>query len=203
MKDRQSGSVWTHFDGQILTGSLADQGLQLEIQPMLQMTWSEWLAVHPDTQVLDWYSEFKQRYREVDPGRGGIGPQFQKTILNWDDRLEENELILGANIQDVYRAYVLDEFGSDLAVVQDQLGGSTIVVFIQADQNYAMAFHAESDNFSVEGSTIADSEGNVWDLAGKAIAGPKEGQSMQFVTSFVTEWYGWAAYHPETSIYGR
>jgi hypothetical protein len=203
MKDRQTGSVWTHFDGNVLTGPLADQGVRLEIQPMLQMTWGEWLAIHPDTRVLDWYPQFAQRYRDVDPGRGGLGPQFQQTILNWDDRLSENELVLGANVGDEYKAYVLEDFGPALAAIQDVLGGTSIVIFVHAESNYAMAFVAESDGFTPDGSFISDADGNSWDLTGAAVAGPRMGDSMKYITSFVTEWYGWAAYHPETMIFGR
>jgi len=33
--------------------------------------------------------------------------------------------------------------------------------------------------------------------------GPGSGSQLEYVTSFVTEWYGWAAYHPQTNIFGR
>ena len=36
---------------------------------------------------------------------------------------------------------------------------------------------------------------------GLAIEGEFAGVQLAFVTSFFTEWYGWAAFHPETSIY--
>ena len=44
MADRQTGSVWTHYDGSILTGPLAEQGIALELQPIVHTTWSNWLA---------------------------------------------------------------------------------------------------------------------------------------------------------------
>ncbi len=31
--------------------------------------------------------------------------------------------------------------------------------------------------------------------------GELAGLQLTFVTSFFTEWYGWAAFHPETAIY--
>jgi len=39
MSDRLTGSVWTHYDGTILTGPLAGTGTALTIQPMLQQRW--------------------------------------------------------------------------------------------------------------------------------------------------------------------
>ena len=207
MADRQTGSVWTHYDGSILSGPLAGQGTVLEIQPIVHTTWSDWLATYPGTTVLDWYPEFESRYRSIEPGRGGLGPQFQATILNWDDRLQENELVLGVNVGSEYRAYVLAEAGSGLQVLEDTLGGSSIVVFLQGENDFGLAFASVIDgellNFEVKEDRITDSGGSTWDISGMAIGGPHAGSQLLFVTSFVTEWYGWAAYHPQTSIFGR
>jgi len=207
MADRQTGSVWTHYDGSILTGPLAEKGIALELRPIVHTTWSNWLATYPDTTVLDWYPEFKARYRSIEPGRGGLGPQFLATILNWDDRLSENELVLGVNAGSEYRAYVLAEFGSALQVIEDTLGGMPIVVFLEPGTDFGLAFEAAVDGkrlyFAAEGDQIIDSEGTRWDISGKAISGPQAGSNLTYVTSFVTEWYGWAAYHPQSSIYGQ
>ena len=37
--------------------------------------------------------------------------------------------------------------------------------------------------------------------SGKAVDGPLKGASLTYVFSFISEWYGWSAYHPETAIY--
>ena len=208
MDDRQTGSVWTHFDGTILTGALADTGLALEIQPMIQTTWAEWQDLYPETLVLDWYEEFENRYRtNFQPGRAGLGPQFQKTVLNWDDRLPENELVLGVNLCDQFRAYVLADYSESLTVINDTLHDISIVVFLDNNTDYALAFQSvindETLTFSVIEGAIVDDAGNTWDISGTAISGPLAGTKLSFATSFVTEWYGWAAYHPDTSIYDR
>ena len=43
-----------------------------------------------------------------------------------------------------------------------------------------------------------DVSGNTWTLEGRAVAGGLEGSSLDFVVSYISEWYGWAAYHPAT-----
>lgn len=206
MADRQTGSVWTHYDGSILTGPLAGQGKALEIQPIVHTTWEDWLATYPNTTVLDWYPEFESRYRSIDPGRDGLGPQFQDTILNWDERLAQNELVLGVNVGSEYRAYVLADFGGGMQIVEDTLGGVPIVLFVETDTDFGLAFESTVNgdliSFEVEGDRIVDSVGSEWNISGKAINGPSAGGQLTFVTSFVTEWYGWAAYHPQTTIFG-
>ena len=208
MADRQTGSIWTHFDGTILTGSLADTGLALDIQPMLQTTWEEWLTLHPKTLELDFYEEFADRHQpNFQPGGARLRPSFQQTILNWDDRLPDNELVLGANVCDQFRAYVLADFSGGLSIVNDTMDGIPIVIFMDGNSLYALAFQASVDEelliFSVIDGAIVDDAGNTWDISGKATSGPLAGTKLLFVTSFITEWYGWAAYHPDTSIYGR
>lgn len=207
MADRQTGSVWTHYDGSILNGPLAGQGMSLELQPIVHTTWAEWQAAYPDTKVLDWYPEYEARYWSIEPGRSGLGPQFQATILNWDDRLPQNEMVLGVNAGSEYRAYIIADFVSGLQVFEDEVGGTSIVVFIEPESNFGLAFEAELGgellDLRVEGDQIIDSSGSIWDISGKAISGPRADSQLEFVISFVTEWYGWAAYHPQTSIYGR
>ncbi len=207
MDDRQTGSVWTHYDGTVLTGELAGSGARLEIQPMVHTTWADWLALYPDTGVLDWYPEFSARYRTIEPGRAGLGQQFQQTILNWDTRLPENELVLGVNVGTAFRAYVLGDFHPGVTAVNDLLGGRPIVVFLQADNDYGLAFYADLDGqvlaFRAEEGVILDDGGSTWGLDGKALSGPLAGRQLVFATSFVTEWYGWAAYHPDTEIFAR
>lgn len=208
MDDRQTGSVWTHYGGAILSGPLANTGIALQIQPMLQTTWSEWQVLHPDTLVLDLYAQFANHYRQnYQPGRAGLRPGFQQTVLNWDERLQESELVLGANLCGQYRAYVLADFSGGLSIVNDTLDGVPIVIFVDNSSAYALAFQASVNEqlliFSVMDAVIVDDAGNAWDISGTAINGPLAGTNLLFVTSFVTEWYGWAAYHPDTSIYGR
>jgi len=129
MSDRQTSSVWTHYDGTVLTGPLAGTGTRLRIERMVQTRWADWSALHPETLVLDWYPEFSSRYRPgANPGRGGLEPQFRMTLLHNDPRLSENQLVLGAALRSEHRAYVLEDLPPGLSVITDELkrspGGS-------------------------------------------------------------------------------
>lgn len=207
MRDRQTGSIWAHYDGSALEGPMADVGAQLQIRPLLHTTWSEWVAHYPDSVVLDWYPEFSARYRDVQIGRSGLGPEFARTILNWDDRLPENELVLGVELHREHRAYVLDDLPPQPTVIADELAGDPIVVFADRSNGFALAFGAILDGeplaFEVVDGAIIDDRGTIWDLRGHGLSGPDAGRRLSFVTSFITEWYGWSAYHPLTTIYGH
>ncbi len=211
MADRETGSVWTHYDGTVLTGPLAGQDIAMPILPMAHMTWDQWLADHPDTLVLAPVEQFLGWYGTAqwgDDAIGGdwLGPVFSDTVINEDERLAGNELVLGAGVGDEFRAYRLEAIDS-LTVVHDELGGQPIVVFLDPANLFGLAFSAvvegEQRIFEAIDGEVFDDQGSRWRLDGVATDGPSEGASMHFVTSFVTEWYGWAAYHPETSVYGE
>ncbi|MCA9922766.1 MAG: DUF3179 domain-containing protein [Anaerolineales bacterium] len=205
MRDRQTGSVWTHYDGTVLTGPLMNSGVNLEFAPLVHTTWAEWTTQYPQTLVLDWYPEFAGNYRDVKPGAGGLGPEFQRTLLHWDDRLPENEMILGVGIGETFKAYVLADFADGMTVLPDTIADVPVVLFIDGRSLYGLAFVPEVNGEMVEitaiNDRITDNHGNTWDLTGKAINGLDKGAQLPFVTSFITEWYGWAAYHPETAVY--
>ena len=205
MADRQTGSVWTHFDGTVLQGPLAGQDIALDIEPMSHTTWEQWIGAHPDTLVLDWYDEFADRYRDVTVGRAGKSGQFIDTIVNDDTRLPENQLVVGAGVGNDFRAYVLADAGNGLTVINDELGGAPIIVVLDPSTTFGLAYSAVVDGvtleFSVDNGRLVDDTGTSWTFEGVAIDGPDAGVSLDFVTSFVTEWYGWAAYHPDTGIH--
>lgn len=52
-----------------------------------------------------------------------------------------------------------------------------------------------------QGAILDTQTGSRWSTGGLALEGPLAGVPLTFVTSFLTEWYGWAAFHPETGIY--
>ena len=99
----------------------------------------------------------------MEVGRAGLGPDLQQTLLNWDDRLPENEMVLRGNHYGQQRAYVLAEMDSGPQVIADQLSGDPIVIFANPDDTYALAFVAALDDvvleFSVEAGVITDQNG--------------------------------------------
>ncbi len=121
--------------------------------------------------------------------------------------LPEGEAVLGVNVGGEFRVYVLADFGPGHVVLNDILGEIPIVVFIEQESKYAMAFQAEVNGrkltFSSDGETIVDDSGSTWSLSGEAIDGLLAGEHLAYVISFVTEWQEWVTYHPETTIYGR
>jgi hypothetical protein len=58
--------------------------------------------------------------------------------------------------------------------------------------------------FRVSPSGIVDGRtGSRWDIFGRAVAGPLAGKQLDRVVSIESFWFDWAAFHPDTAIFGR
>ena len=129
--------------------------------------------------------------------------------MSWDDRLPHNEVILGVRVGADSRAYPLDELVAVGGVVNEMVGEEPITVFVDSASSLSAAFSREVGgrvldfrNVGEERLEIVDRQtGSTWTSEGRAVSGPLQGESLTFVTSFISEWYGWSAYHPGTSIY--
>ena len=46
-----------------------------------------------------------------------------------------------------------------------------------------------------------DDEGNVWDVFGTAVSGPRAGDQLNLTTSFTPYWFAWSAFHPDSTVF--
>ena len=203
MRDRETGTIWTHLDGKAIAGALVGQ--RLKIIPLPQITWGEWKAVHPDTLILSPDTPFRDRYlRPVQ-----IGVYNPNEAIYGDDRLASNTLVVGVEVDGAFKGYPLGELELAGGVANDTVAGKSIVVVHDPIAQTGLAYLRHIDgqtlefyNASKEGHEIRDREtDSVWDVHGRAIEGSYEGAGLDFVSSFISEWYGWSAYHPETELY--
>ncbi|MCH8990056.1 MAG: DUF3179 domain-containing protein [Chloroflexi bacterium] len=204
MKDRETGTIWTHLDGKAIAGPL--EGQRLTMVPIPQTTWGRWKADYADTLVLDPDTPFQDRY--VRPVQ--IGVYNPNEAIYGDDRLPSNTLVVGVEVEGVFKGYPLDELESAGGVVNDTLAGEPIVVIYDSAARTGVAYRRQFDgrtlefhNVSEDGYEFRDREtGSLWDVHGRTAEGAYGDARLEFVPSFISEWYGWSAYHPETQLYG-
>ena len=202
MVDRQTETVWTHLDGKAIQGPL--EGQRMTMVPIPLMTWGEWKATHPDTMVLSPDTPFQDRYTPI-----RIGVPNQREAGFGDDRLDANTLVVGVEIAGEFKGYSLDDLGEVGGVVNDTLGTHPIIVIYDKDAHTGLAFSRvvanqalDFYNAAAQGFELRDKQTNsVWGYNGKAVSGPLAGESLDFIPSFISEWYGWSGYHPETALF--
>ena len=205
MFDDLTGSVWSHLDGVSTSGVSA--GRRLEVRALQTTSWAAWREAHPDTTVLD--TDTGVAYRREDTlGGQTLGEDFLNSlggISAVDARLPIGELVVGVLAGDGAAAFPANA-AREHAPAQAEVGGVPVVLLGDARGQPSLAYHrALTDgrvlDFERRGGAIIDRQtGSRWTADGVAIAGPLAGVRLSFLTSFLTEWYGWAAFYPQTSI---
>jgi hypothetical protein len=128
MQDKETGSLWSHVTGECLEGEY--EGMSLEMIPVVQTTWEQWAADHPDTRVLKKSEEIKsspyERYFN-DPEKTGM---FHAVWLQ--DRLPGKTLIHGL-VLGVHTLAISDEALQAGDVVTGKLGEVEVEVIRNGD----------------------------------------------------------------------
>ena len=89
------------------------------------------------------------------------------------------------------------------------MGGEPIVVIYDEGARMGLAYSRtlndevlELFDTGAEEFTFKDEQtASTWNRQGMATTGPLQGVSLQFIPSFISEWYGWSGYHPETELF--
>ena len=191
------------MEGKAIAGPL--EGQRLKMVPIPQARWGEWKSDYPDTLVLSTDTLFRDRY--IMPVQ--IGVYNPREARYGDDRLASNTLVVGVEVEGVFKGYPLEELDMAGGVVNDTLGGKQIVVVYDPISKTGLAYLRQFNgqtlefyNRSEDGYEVRDREtDSLWDVHGRTVDGAYGVARLKFVPSFISEWYGWSAYHPESQLY--
>ncbi len=190
------------------------QGTVMPRIPCLQTTWREWLALHPDTEVVIWepwptHTDARHGHGTIKwVGSPGVEELFTNTIEagELDTRLPENALMLGTQAKGRARAYPLLEVRKGNNVINDELAGDQITVWAEPNSHtmgaYQRAIDGQTLEFAREGGAFKDKQtGSSWDIEGLATAGPMKGKQLTHADWHFMEWHTWSSYHRPSEIY--
>ncbi|HEX6206784.1 MAG TPA: DUF3179 domain-containing protein [Actinomycetota bacterium] len=221
MYDRQTESLWLHFEGLAIEGPL--EGTHLELIPVQTLSFEQFRGEHPGGRVLSQDTGFNRPY--------GQNPyDFYDTAERpflfdgeVDARLPAIARVVGVEIDEEAVAYPYEALSSEegASVVHDTVGGEDLVVFWKAGVRSALdnpeielgrdvgssgvflrQLGGRELSFLVEGDRVVDEQtGSVWSLAGRATGGPLEGQELTPVQHLDTFWFAWSSHNRETRIF--
>lgn len=124
--DPQTESLWSQIMSRAVSGPMV--GEKLEILPLIQTTWTDWLKQYPDTLVLSRDTGYSRDYGR-DPYTGyedSHGVWFP--VKHTDRRYHPKERVLGVEIDGRFKAYPFAELSKTDGVVEDVLAGKRIRV---------------------------------------------------------------------------
>ena len=118
-------------------------------------------------------------------------------------------MVVGVEANGQFLGFPLDMLAIEGGVANTQVGGLPVVVLYDPESQTGIGYartigdltltfeRASSGGFQM----VDDQTGSVWDIGGTALSGQLVATRLEFVPSFISEWYGWSGYHPETGLY--
>ncbi|MEM9652949.1 MAG: DUF3179 domain-containing protein [Actinomycetota bacterium] len=226
MYDRQTESLWTHFDGVAVIGTLL--GANLDILPAAMVSWVDAREAHPEAAVLDRPADSSRPYGTVPyPNYETAPPASAFVTVEPDPRLAAKERVVGINLGD--RRIAVDRRAlqqTGLRKIQIGAGEPDLVVLWEPGTASALdgeniedgvavgsvgVFLATTDEDADEplrlsvdatGAVVDDRTGSTWNVRGQAIAGPLAGRTLLPLAHLDTFWFAWSGYHPDTELIG-
>ena len=180
---------------------------------MVLTTWQEWVAAHPDTKVLDIDTGVypARQYRPEEDIRAFYHAYFNSpdTMFPvWNRRaiLDTKEVVLGLDIEGEAKAYPVRVLRRQ-TVVNDTLGGTTVVVIASTRSQAARVYERKNHTFEAmseaPNADVIDSEGNVWNVTEDYLTNKADPvDKLKRLPSHMAFWFGWYAFHPDTGVYG-
>jgi len=209
MIDPSTETVWSHLAGEALLGP--DKGRTLPVLPVVNTTWGEWKRLHPDTTTPVWDARYRRYYSaKVVSGQDYLPPTFRPTLSGLrDDRLAPNALVLAVRVEGQARAYPYATLAKAADVVQETVGSTPLVALYTPQPQTGAAFDRRLDGRMLDftrvpagPSLFTDKQTHSqWTVEGRGVAGPLAGKQITRLISLQSEWYGWSAYFPQTTVY--
>ncbi|NDJ62261.1 MAG: DUF3179 domain-containing protein [Chloroflexi bacterium] len=217
MWDDLTQSWWQQFTGQGIVGEFT--GRQLETLPSVMASFGQFVEQYPDGLVLSrsgrsYGSNPYVNYDSTDNPFLFLGEV--------DDRLLATERVLAGMIAGEPTAYPFSVLRGE-PVINDTVGGLDVVALWQSGKAsaldaaviddgrdvgtaalYERTFDGETLTFSLdEDDNIRDDQtGSIWNVFGTAVEGELAGGQLRQVLAAPHFWFAWAAFQPETAIYG-
>ncbi|MDD9955369.1 MAG: DUF3179 domain-containing protein [Anaerolineaceae bacterium] len=217
MWDDLTKSWWQQFTGEGIVGSYA--GTQLELLPSLLVSFGEFAQQYPQGEVLS-------------PGFRGYGsnpyvgydssPRPFLFFGEPDGRLFATERVLGAFLGGEAVAWPFPAL-KEAPVINDRIGDFEVVALWQPGQTSALdasdinssrdvgmaalydrELEGQVLSFALddEGRIVDEQTGTRWNVFGTALEGELAGSQLRQHLAFPHFWFAWAAFRPETRVYG-
>jgi hypothetical protein len=220
MYDRQTESLWQQFTGEGIVGELA--GEQLTFLASSLVSFADFREAYPEGIVLSRETGHQRPYGQNPyPGYDAVGQNPFAFVGVPDGRLAAMERVITVSLDEVDVAYPLSVL-FEAGTINDNQGGQDLAIFhvggtasaldspiiqLGADVGATGVFdpnlNGQKLTFIRQGGIITDEQtGSSWNIFGQATDGPLVGESLAQFVHGDHFWFAWAAFQPETVIYG-
>ena len=216
MYDRQTESWWQQITGTAIVGELT--GKRLTAIPAAIVSFADFRSTHTQGVVLSRETGISRPYgRNPYPGYDDISRSPFLFFEPVDGRLPAMERVVTVSLNGEDAAYPFSVL-AEQSVVEDSVGGESIVIFHQpgtespfaqgadigAGGVFAPTLDGQALKFTVsDAGQIVDTETqSQWNVLGRAIDGPLAGNQLQSIVNGNHFWFAWAVFKPDTRVFG-
>ncbi len=201
-EDATTKSWWQQATGVAIAGAL--KGQHLTELPSTQSTLAQWIALHPDTKILQPDTTYKKQYDDLAEYDNGTikGSLEKRDSASW----KMKSWVVGVKTGGNSKAYDWNELLRQ-QLIQDTVGRVPVMLVLNGDSTtfhvYSRSLHGQTLTFEkIPGQPLLkDSSGSTWDLHGKCIEGTLKDQQLATVQSYQEFWHSWRQFHPGTTGY--
>jgi Protein of unknown function (DUF3179) len=219
MWDRQTQSWWQQIGGEAVVGGLT--GTRLRVIDAQVLSWSDFKRRYPNGDVLSIDTGFDRPYGDnpyVDYETTKEPPIFYKGRS--DRRLPAKERVVAATVGKSTVVFPFSALRME-PVASANVGGEPVVVFYKPGVRSALDARAIAESkdvgtagaferrvagrtldFRRRGADFADRQTrSIWDITGRAVAGPLRGRQLRRVSHDEQFWFALAAFVPAAKVF--
>lgn len=220
MYDRTTDSLWQQFTGEGIVGEYAGEVLTFLASSLV--SFADFQAAFPEGQVLSNDTGFPFPYNLA--SYSGYDSSGSDPFLFFDApdrRLPVMERVVSVSLDNTDIAYPVTDLAK-VGVINDSQDGQDLVLFhstgttsaffnpitnefgdVGATGIFDPNLNGELLTFLLVGEEIQDEQtGSTWNVLGQATGGPLAGESLRPIVHGDHFWFSWAAFKPDTLIYG-
>lgn len=191
-EDSATGSWWRQANGEAIAGPAKGKAL-IEI-PSRQVKLSEWLALHPNSLIMQADSALRSNYSDSTGFETGKSrkPLTGTDTASWHDK----SWVVGITVNGQSKAYDWNRLRRENCV-NDVLGGKPIVLALASDKASFFAFVRPNSatSFAVRNDSLV-AGGTAYAFSGQGAAG-----ALEPVNASQEFWHSWRTFQPATAKY--
>jgi hypothetical protein len=206
--DRLTDSNWSQMLQESVKGPRVNEvASQLQV---IETSWLTWKTMFPDSLVLTRDTGHARDYDRYPYSGYRSNETLLFPVTNEDNRLHPKQRVVGIRSDSGSRVYQIAGFGETTQVINDQFEDQPVVVVGNSQQFFGAIYSRRLGDGTILTfspldnqlpNVMQDDEGNVWNIFGAAVTGPRAGEQLGTTNSYTAMWFAWAAFFINAEIY--
>jgi hypothetical protein len=205
--DRATDSNWSQLLLKSVNGELS--GERAKTYNLFETTWKTWKSMYPNSKVVSTDTGSHRNYGQYPYGEHKTNRNLIFPANNKDNRLHVKERVLGVIINEKLVVFTFENETDTNVIVNKVFKNTNLVVIKNTKANFMVAFNrVTADDTLLDFEAVQDelplilidNEGTKWDVFGRGISGPREGQQLETVPQMMGYWFSFSAFYPDILI---